>query len=95
MPDTSLAAERNCRMLEQSLSLVVRDHILAEKSYNNIFTTSRIRRISSAETGQLLFIVAGPRGTQTTAPYLKGVMGRDVVPMGEYVSKASLMKISG
>ncbi|KAK0113512.1 hypothetical protein ONS95_013768 [Cadophora gregata] len=49
-----------------------------------------------AEAGQLLFVVAGPRvATEAIAPYLKGVMGREVISLGEDVSKASLMKTSG
>ncbi len=49
-----------------------------------------------AEAGQLLFIVAGPTAaTEAIAPYLKGVMGRGVISLGEDVAKASLMKTSG
>ncbi|KAH7379792.1 hypothetical protein BKA64DRAFT_713834 [Cadophora sp. MPI-SDFR-AT-0126] len=49
-----------------------------------------------AEAGQLLFVVAGPSAaTEAIAPYLKGVMGREVISLGEDVSKASLMKTSG
>lgn len=49
-----------------------------------------------AEAGQLLFVVAGPTAaTEAIAPYLKGVMGREVISLGEDVSKASLMKTSG
>ncbi|KUJ23758.1 NAD(P)-binding protein [Mollisia scopiformis] len=49
-----------------------------------------------AEVGQLLFIVAGPAAaTSAIEPYLKGVMGRGVISLGEDVSKASLMKTSG
>lgn len=49
-----------------------------------------------AEAGQLLFIVAGPdAATQAIEPYLKGVMGRAVISLGEDVSKSSLMKTSG
>lgn len=49
-----------------------------------------------AEAGQLLFVVAGPSAaTEAIAPYLKGVMGREVINLGEDVSKASLMKTSG
>ncbi|CZT05710.1 hypothetical protein WAI453_004498 [Rhynchosporium graminicola] len=46
--------------------------------------------------GTLLFVVAGPKAaTKAIAPYLKGVMGRGVIDLGEDVSKASLMKTSG
>lgn len=49
-----------------------------------------------AEAGQLLFIVAGPAAaTKAIEPYLKGVMGRGVISLGEDVSKSSLMKTSG
>ncbi|KAH7327126.1 hypothetical protein BKA65DRAFT_554689 [Rhexocercosporidium sp. MPI-PUGE-AT-0058] len=49
-----------------------------------------------AEAGQLLFVVAGPNAaTEAIAPYLKGVMGREVISLGDDVSKASLMKTSG
>ncbi|KAJ5041738.1 uncharacterized protein L3040_005307 [Drepanopeziza brunnea f. sp. 'multigermtubi'] len=49
-----------------------------------------------AEAGKLLFIVAGPtEATEAIAPYLKGVMGREVINLGEDVSKSSLMKTAG
>lgn len=49
-----------------------------------------------AAAGQLLFVVAGPiPATSAIAPYLKGVMGRGVIALGEDVSQASLLKTSG
>ncbi|TVY75727.1 Glyoxylate/succinic semialdehyde reductase [Lachnellula suecica] len=49
-----------------------------------------------AESGQLLFLVAGPKkATEAIVPYLKGVMGRGVLDLGEEAEKASLMKTSG
>lgn len=49
-----------------------------------------------AEAGQILFIIAGPKhATQTISPFIKGVMGRGIIDLGEDVSKASLMKTSG
>ncbi|TVY28031.1 putative oxidoreductase [Lachnellula hyalina] len=49
-----------------------------------------------AATGQLLFIVAGPqKALDAIKPFLKGVMGRGVIELGEDASKASLMKTSG
>ncbi|KAF1845298.1 6-phosphogluconate dehydrogenase [Cucurbitaria berberidis CBS 394.84] len=49
-----------------------------------------------AEAGKLIFVVAG-RGTAKTAitPYLKNVMGRSVIDLGEDVTKSSLLKIAG
>lgn len=49
-----------------------------------------------AEAGQVLFIVAGPAvATKAIAPFLRGVMGRGVIELGEDVSKSSLLKTSG
>ncbi|KAK6088775.1 6-phosphogluconate dehydrogenase family protein [Seiridium cupressi] len=49
-----------------------------------------------AEAGKLIFVTAGPSSaTQRIAPYLKDVMGRSVIDMGEEVSKSSLLKIAG
>ncbi|KAF8858245.1 NAD binding domain of 6-phosphogluconate dehydrogenase [Acephala macrosclerotiorum] len=49
-----------------------------------------------AEARQLLFIVArSSAATKAVEPYLKGVMGRAVISVGEDVSKSSLMKTSG
>jgi 3-hydroxyisobutyrate dehydrogenase-like beta-hydroxyacid dehydrogenase len=49
-----------------------------------------------AEEGQVLFVVAGPAAaTGILTPYLKGVMGRGVLQLGEDVSKSSLLKTSG
>jgi 3-hydroxyisobutyrate dehydrogenase-like beta-hydroxyacid dehydrogenase len=49
-----------------------------------------------AEAGQVLFIIAGPsKGREPILPFLKGVMGRDVIDLGDDVSKSSLMKTSG
>lgn len=49
-----------------------------------------------AEAGKLIFVTAGPEAATTKiAPYLKGVMGRSVIPMGTEVSKSSLLKIAG
>jgi 3-hydroxyisobutyrate dehydrogenase-like beta-hydroxyacid dehydrogenase len=49
-----------------------------------------------AEAGKLIFVIAGPASArEAIAPYLKGVMGRSVIDMGENVSKSSLLKIAG
>ncbi|KAK9422626.1 putative 6-phosphogluconate dehydrogenase family protein [Seiridium unicorne] len=49
-----------------------------------------------AEAGKLIFVTAGPSSaTQRIGPYLKDVMGRSVIDMGEEVSKSSLLKIAG
>ncbi|KAI1102507.1 6-phosphogluconate dehydrogenase [Jackrogersella minutella] len=49
-----------------------------------------------AEAGKLIFVTAGPpTATSKIAPYLNGVMGRSVIPMGSDVSKSSLLKIAG
>ncbi len=49
-----------------------------------------------AEAGQVLFIVAGPSaGREAISPYLKGVMGRGVIDLGDDVAKSGLMKTSG
>ncbi|KAH8195160.1 hypothetical protein TruAng_010685 [Truncatella angustata] len=49
-----------------------------------------------AEAGRLIFVTAGPRtAIERISPYLKGVMGRSVIDMGEEVSKSSLLKIAG
>lgn len=49
-----------------------------------------------AEAGKLIFVVAGPSSaTSKIAPYLKDVMGRSVISMGEVVSQSSLLKIAG
>lgn len=49
-----------------------------------------------AESGKLIFVVAGPStATQRIAPYLKDVMGRSVISMGPTVSQSALLKIAG
>ena len=49
-----------------------------------------------AESGKLIFVTAGPSSaTEKITPYLKDVMGRSVISMGEDVSKSSLLKIAG
>lgn len=49
-----------------------------------------------AEAGQLLFAVAGPTAAvHCISPFLKGVMGRDVIALGEDVEKAGLLKTTG
>jgi hypothetical protein len=49
-----------------------------------------------AEEGKVLFIVAGPNSaTRAIVPFLKGIMGRGVIELGEDVSKSSLLKTSG
>ncbi|KAI1861296.1 uncharacterized protein JN550_010975 [Neoarthrinium moseri] len=49
-----------------------------------------------AEAGRLIFVSAGPESARMAIdPYLKGVMGRSVIDMGEDVSKSSLLKIAG
>ncbi|RDW95289.1 6-phosphogluconate dehydrogenase family protein [Coleophoma crateriformis] len=49
-----------------------------------------------AEAGKLIFVVAGPSSaTSKIEPYLKDVMGRSVISMGEVVSQSSLLKIAG
>ena len=51
---------------------------------------------SMAEAGKLIFVTAGPAAATTRiAPYLVDVMGKAVIPMGEEVSKSSLLKIAG
>jgi hypothetical protein len=43
-----------------------------------------------------LFIVAGPKvAAEAISPYLKGVMGRGFIDLGEDPVKSSLMKTSG
>lgn len=49
-----------------------------------------------AESGQLLFILGGPHtAIESVIPYIKGVMGRDIIRVGEDPSKALLMKTTG
>lgn len=49
-----------------------------------------------AEAGKLIFVTAGPApAIERISPYLKDVMGRSVISMGEDVSKSSLLKIAG
>ncbi|KAI1844045.1 hypothetical protein JX265_009691 [Neoarthrinium moseri] len=49
-----------------------------------------------AEAGRLIFVSAGPESARMAIdPYLKGVMGRSIIDMGEDVSKSSLLKIAG
>ncbi|EFX03112.1 6-phosphogluconate dehydrogenase family protein [Grosmannia clavigera kw1407] len=49
-----------------------------------------------AAAGKLIFVVAGPaEATKKTSPYIKDIMGRSVIDMGEDVSKSSMLKIAG
>lgn len=49
-----------------------------------------------AAAGKLIFVTAGPpSATDRIAPFLTGVMGKSVIPMGPDVSKSSLLKIAG
>ncbi|KAH7166396.1 6-phosphogluconate dehydrogenase [Dactylonectria macrodidyma] len=49
-----------------------------------------------AAAGKLIFVAAGPTSAmKRIEPYLNGVMGRSVIPMGTDVSKSSLLKIAG
>ncbi|KAG9233286.1 6-phosphogluconate dehydrogenase [Amylocarpus encephaloides] len=49
-----------------------------------------------ADNGKLLFVTAGPSSaTSRIEPYIKDVMGRAIMPMGEDVSRSSLLKIAG
>ncbi|KZF20145.1 6-phosphogluconate dehydrogenase [Xylona heveae TC161] len=49
-----------------------------------------------ADAGKLIFTVAGPKDALAKVePYIVGVMGRLSIPMGEDVSKSSLLKIAG
>ncbi|KAF9874278.1 hypothetical protein CkaCkLH20_08261 [Colletotrichum karsti] len=49
-----------------------------------------------AAAGKLIFVTAGPESaTSAIAPYLTGVMGRSIIPMGTDVTKSSLLKIAG
>ncbi|CAG8940268.1 unnamed protein product [Penicillium salamii] len=49
-----------------------------------------------AATGKLIFAVSGPTvAVQTITPFIKDVMGRSIIDMGEDVRKSSLLKISG
>lgn len=49
-----------------------------------------------AAAGKLIFVVAGPAAaTEKISPYIKGVMGRSVIDMGEDISKSSMLKIAG
>ncbi|CAG8279383.1 unnamed protein product [Penicillium salamii] len=49
-----------------------------------------------AATGKLIFAVSGPTmAVQTVTPFIKDVMGRSIIDMGEDVRKSSLLKISG
>ncbi|KAF7533735.1 hypothetical protein G7054_g6835 [Neopestalotiopsis clavispora] len=49
-----------------------------------------------AEAGKLVFSVAGPaQAIEAISPYLKDVMGRAVINMGEDVAKSALLKIAG
>ncbi|KZF19602.1 6-phosphogluconate dehydrogenase [Xylona heveae TC161] len=49
-----------------------------------------------AEAGKLIFTLAGPESaTSKLSPYLVGVMAKSIIPMGEDVSKSTLLKIAG
>lgn len=49
-----------------------------------------------AAAGKLIFVVAGPSAaTKKISPYIKDVMGRSIIDMGEDVSKSALLKIAG
>jgi 3-hydroxyisobutyrate dehydrogenase-like beta-hydroxyacid dehydrogenase len=49
-----------------------------------------------AEAGKLIFVTAGPApAVEKIKPYIKGVMGRSLIEMGEDVTRSSLLKIAG
>lgn len=49
-----------------------------------------------AAAGKLIFVLSGPTyGTEKIAPFLTGVMGKSIIPIGTDVAKASLLKIAG
>lgn len=49
-----------------------------------------------AESGELLFAIAGPsNAVRALGSYVKGVLGRDIMYVGEDVTKASLLKVAG
>ncbi|KAI5366567.1 putative 6-phosphogluconate dehydrogenase, NADP-binding, 6-phosphogluconate dehydrogenase, domain 2 [Septoria linicola] len=49
-----------------------------------------------AKAGKLIFSVAGPAAARKAiSPYLKDVMGKAVIDLGEDVSKSSMLKING
>ena len=49
-----------------------------------------------AKAGKLIFTVAGPAAARKAiSPYLKDVMGKAVIDLGEDVSKSSMLKING
>lgn len=49
-----------------------------------------------AASGQLIFSMAGPGAViEKLRPFVVGVMGREIISMGEDVQKSSLLKISG
>jgi 3-hydroxyisobutyrate dehydrogenase-like beta-hydroxyacid dehydrogenase len=49
-----------------------------------------------AESAQLLFVIGGPNDAiEAITPYIKGVMGRDIIRVGEEPSRALLMKTTG
>ncbi|PYH93100.1 6-phosphogluconate dehydrogenase family protein [Aspergillus ellipticus CBS 707.79] len=51
---------------------------------------------TAAAKAELIFVTAGPKAAkEQIAPYLKGVMGRSIIDLGEQQEKANLMKISG
>ncbi|KAF7562885.1 hypothetical protein G7046_g1245 [Stylonectria norvegica] len=49
-----------------------------------------------AAAGKLIFVTGGPSDAKAKiAPYLKGVMGKSVIDLGDDVTKSSLLKIAG
>lgn len=49
-----------------------------------------------AAEGKLIFAMAGPAATiERLRPHIVGVMGRQIINMGEDVSRSSLLKIAG
>lgn len=49
-----------------------------------------------AATGKLIFAMAGPKAaTDKLRPLVLNVMGRNIIDLGEDVSKSSMLKIAG
>ncbi|TQN69638.1 Glyoxylate/succinic semialdehyde reductase 2 [Colletotrichum shisoi] len=49
-----------------------------------------------AAEGKLLWIIAGPRdAVEDISPFIVGVMGRGIIPLGEDVQQSSMMKTAG
>ncbi|KAI9051988.1 hypothetical protein LZ554_004242 [Drepanopeziza brunnea f. sp. 'monogermtubi'] len=94
-PDTTV---RVSKKLTEAGAIFVSGKAYTDRTRNSAdMTAAPVSGASPvAEAGKLLFIVAGPiEATEAIAPYLKGVMGKEVINLGEDVSKSSLMKTAG